>query len=95
MKEFNQTYNGYIPYLQQRYPTLTDIDLQYLVLATLGFDCSDIAYLLNKTDRTIWNRRDIIKNRISDTSLHLEEWLSRFIDEYKTQQLSAVDICTH
>lgn len=95
MKEFNQAYNGYIPYLQQRYPTLTDSDLQYLVLATLGFDCSDIAYLLNKTDRTIWNRRDIIKNRISDTSLHLEEWLSRTIDEYKALQLSAVDICTH
>ena len=88
MKEFDQAYNGYVPYLQQRYPALTDSDLQYLVLATLGFDCSDIACLLGKTGRTIWNRRDIIKSRISDTSLHLEEWLSHVMDDYRSRQLS-------
>lgn len=95
MKEFNQAYNGYVPYLQQRFPALTDSDLQYLVLATLGFDCSDIACLLGKADRTIWNRRDIIKSRISDTSLHLEEWLSHIIDDYKSVQLYSATTCAH
>lgn len=83
VEEFNSAYTGYLPYLQQHYPTLTDSDLQYIILATLGFDCADIAYLLGKTDRTIWNRRDIIKGRIGDTSLHLEEWLSEVVESYK------------
>lgn len=95
MEEFNQAYNGYVPYLQQRFPALTDSDLQYLVLATLGFDCSDIACLLGKTDRTIWNRRDIIKSRIADKPLHLEDWLSRVVDDYKSRQLSSVAIHAH
>lgn len=84
-KEFDNAYNDFVPYLQQQYPVLTDSDVQYLVLATLGFDTPAIACLLGKTERTIWNRRDIIKGRIGNSSLHLEDWLAEVVEDYKSR----------
>lgn len=86
LKEFDKAYSGYVPYLQQHYPTLTDNDLQYIVLATLGFDCSDIACLLGKTDRTIWNRRDVIKRRVGDDALHIEDWICHAVEAYNKSE---------
>ncbi len=63
LSEFNDLYGDLLPSLKKRYRSLTERDLQYIALAVLGMSAGDIGYLLGITERTIWNRRQAIKDR--------------------------------
>lgn len=63
LSEFKDLYGDLLPSLKKRYRSLTERDLQYIALAVLGMSAGDIGYLLGITERTIWNRRQAIKDR--------------------------------
>lgn len=64
---------------------LTENDIQYLILTILGLDINDIAFVLNKTTRTIWNRRDTIKSRLALGDISIEAWLDALMNSYQKQ----------
>ena len=82
LQEFNLAYGDFIPYIHEHYPTLSESDIQYIILATLGFDNSDIAFVLDRSARTIWNRRNTMCKRLGDARLSLDQWITRLRDEY-------------
>lgn len=82
LREFNTAYSGFIPYIHAHYPALTDADIQYIILLTLGFNNSDIAFVLDRTDRTIWNRRNTICVRLGDAHMTLDEWVDQLREDY-------------
>lgn len=61
---FNAVYDNKLTLLTNQYPDLTTADLQVIALSELGLDSSDICLLLNQTKRTIWNRRQRIKQHM-------------------------------
>lgn len=74
--EFNQCYDNLLSRLREDNPALTSSDLQYIALTFLDFDITDISFLLNITNRTIWNRRNSIKQRMGlDEEVNLDEWI--------------------
>lgn len=79
LREFNDLYGNLLDRLQEQYPSLSDKDMQYIALAVLGMDVNDICYLLGTTDRTIWNRRQKIRNRVGQSHANLEEWLQTLV----------------
>jgi len=69
---FDSAYDGLLTRLEHDYPQLTTADLQVVSLTALGMDISDICLLLNQTKRTVWNRRQRIKDHMNmsqETSL--------------------------
>lgn len=80
--EFRLVYGDFIPYVQARYPALSDSDIQYIILVVLGMSNSDIAFVLSKTQRTIWNRRNTICMRAGIASSSLDEWARQLPDDY-------------
>ena len=71
--------------MQENHPMLTENDIQYLILTILGLDINDIAFVLNKTTRTIWNRRDTIKSRLTLGDISIEAWLDTLMNSYQKQ----------
>lgn len=82
LQEFNLAYGDFIPYIHEHYPALSESDIQYIILATLGFDNSDIAFVLDRSTRTIWNRRNTMCKRLGDARLSLDKWITRLRDDY-------------
>lgn len=64
--EFNTTFSGYIDHIRQRYPSLTETDIRWIVLVSIGASNEDIAILLHQEPRTVWTRRQRVKKKISD-----------------------------
>lgn len=78
-KKFNEAYGNLLSSLKEEHPQLTTSDMQVIALTLIGLDISDICLLLNLTKRTIWSRRQRIKEHVglgNDESL--EDWLSKF-----------------
>lgn len=92
VKEFDGTFPQLRTYITEQYPMLTESDVQYLMLAILGLDTNDIAFVLNKTVRTIWNRRDTIKSRVDKDDLSIEDWLEVILKGYAKKYNSLWDI---
>ena len=68
--------NGLLARLRSSYPALTESDLRYIALAYLRLDNSDISILLQMQERTLWNRRQRIKNHLGDPTMNLDEWIA-------------------
>lgn len=85
--EFNNLYDNLLCKLKAAHPELTTQDEQVVALGVLQFDNSDIAFLLGITDRTIWNRRQKLKNRLGDPQMDLDQW-------FNTQANTFPDIST-
>lgn len=75
-QNFNALYGGLLEHLRTEHPLLTTQDEQVIVLGVLGFSNSNIAFLLNISDRTIWNRRQKIRDRLGDPQMDLDQWVS-------------------
>lgn len=75
-REFNSLYYNLLDDLKNQYSTLTLQDEQVISLGVLGFSNSDIAFLLDISDRTVWNRRQKIKTRLGDSQMDLDQWFS-------------------
>lgn len=73
-QEFNTLYGNLLNRLKDDHPLLTIQDEHVIVLGVLGFSNSDMAFLLNISDRTIWNRRQKIRDRLGDPQLNLDQW---------------------
>ena len=91
LAEFEGVFPKFLLFMQETYPTLTENDLQYLILAILGLDTNDIAFVLNKTTRTIWNRRDTIKSRLALGDISIESWLDTIIHSYQKQYRELIE----
>lgn len=76
--EFDAAYDGLLSRLQSSYPDLTDMDVRYIALTCLNFDTSDICLLLDLSKRTIYNRRQILKQRLGLCNEDLDAWLTSF-----------------
>ena len=74
-EEFNAAYGNLLSELKNKYPSLTEKDLLFIALSVLGLDVNDIGYIFGTTDRTLWNRRQFIKNRIGCSKMDFEEWI--------------------
>ena len=83
--EFEGVFPKFLPFMQENHPMLTENDIQYLILTILGLDTNDIAFVLNKTTRTIWNRRDTIKSRLALGDISIEVWLDTLMNSYQKQ----------
>lgn len=74
--EFNLCFDNLLLKLQEKHPNLTDSDLQYIALTFLGFDITDLCFLLGITNRTIWNRRSIVKQHLNlPEGKNQDEWI--------------------
>lgn len=84
-KEFREVYGDLQDNLLEKYPNLSHEDIQYLLLRILGLDNNDIAYLLQLSPQTIWNRRQKVKKRMDVASLTI--WQEQFMKKYDTMMI--------
>lgn len=73
--EFKSVYGNLLTQLKKKHPGLTDKDLQYIALSILDLDVNDVCHILGTTERTIWNRRQSVKNRLGNPKMDYEEWI--------------------
>lgn len=83
LAEFEGIFPNFLQFIRERYPELTESDIQYIILTILGLDNNDISFVLSKTTRTIWNRRDTIKTRLDLKEVSIEEWLDSLMSSYE------------
>lgn len=75
--EFNLCYDNILQQLKDTHPDLTDSDLQYIAITYMGFNITDISFLLGIGKRTIWNRRSSIKQHLSlPEETNLDDWIT-------------------
>lgn len=77
IEDFDTAHDNLLQRLKEQYPALTDMDLQYIALRYLDFDTPDICLLLGLSKRTIYNRRQAIRQRlgINVTEEELDSWI--------------------
>ena len=66
-QEYNEATHGQLDNLKRQYPALTEADLQYIALSTLGLTVEEICILLGTTNRTIWNRKQTVNKKLNST----------------------------
>lgn len=75
--EFNLCYDNILQQLKDNHPDLTDSDLQYIAITYMGFNITDISFLLGIGKRTIWNRRSSIKQHLAlPEETNLDDWIT-------------------
>ncbi len=78
-KEFNDEFYHMLDALQADYPDITPSDLLMCTLITLRLSISDVCVLMNMPKRTVWNRRNRIKEHLGLTTQDdLEQWLDDY-----------------
>ncbi len=78
-KEFNDEFYNMLDALQTDYPEITPSDLLMCTLITLHLSISDVCVLMNMPKRTVWNRRNRIKEHLGLTTQDdLEKWLDNY-----------------
>lgn len=75
MTELNSLYGNVLDRIKKDYPSITEQDLEYLSLAILGMDSSEIAILLQINTQSVYNRRQRIRNHLGDNHLDLDSWI--------------------
>lgn len=58
--------------IRQRYPQLTDLDINVLILIGLGIDNNEILHLTDMSKRTYYKRRQLIAQRLGTTAAQLD-----------------------
>ncbi|MCQ2335267.1 MAG: hypothetical protein MJZ89_05455 [Paludibacteraceae bacterium] len=72
----NVAYNDCLLHWQQKYPLLTQNDMQYLALLVLDFDSRDISLLLDKSIGAVYNRQSALKKKMNiDPNMHFHDWI--------------------
>lgn len=59
--------------VRREYPSLTDTDVQVLILIGLGVDNNDILSFTDMSKRTYYKRRQLIAQRMNTTAAQLDE----------------------
>ncbi len=78
-EEFNTLYYNMLNTLKEDYPRLTRADLLMCILIMLQLPITDVCILLGVPKQTVWNRRNLVKERIG---LGRKEDLQEWLDEY-------------
>lgn len=80
--EFNLCYDNLLAKLKEQYPALTESDMQYIAITYLGFNGTDMGFLLNITKRTIWNRKAHVKQHMGmSEDIDLDDWILHELQE--------------
>lgn len=61
--------------LKEENPQLTDADMLYIVLSLQKMTPREMSLLLDAADRTVWNRRQVVKGHLEGDVSDLSEWL--------------------
>lgn len=75
LTEYDLCHHGLLNKLRAENPKLTDMDMIYLILCSMGYTPHDISLLLDTTDRTVWNRRQLVKEHLDGDIADLDEWI--------------------
>ena len=75
-KQFTLINPDFFNILTKKYPELTDFEQLLIALFGIGFNNQDICILLNKDKRTVWNRRNRIRQHVGiDSDTDLDRWI--------------------
>lgn len=80
--DFNLCFDNLLLRMHETYPEMTDSDLQYIALTFLGFDTTDQCFLLGITNRTVWNRRNTLKQHMGISDDRTDDlWIINLIEQ--------------
>lgn len=80
-RDFNDTYNDIMDEIRNKHPRLTDEDCRYLMLHMTGLDNESIGVLLQLEPRTLWNRKQKVKNRLGTEDL--DRWIKENLLQFE------------
>ena len=72
MQDLQALFGDKVTSLTSRYPSLTELDVQVLVLIGLGVENHEILRLTNMSKRTYYKRRQLIAQRMGTTAAQLD-----------------------
>lgn len=72
MQDLQALFGDKVNLLTGRYPSLTELDVQVLVLIGLGVENHEILRLTNMSKRTYYKRRQLIAQRMNTTAAQLD-----------------------
>jgi len=72
-KDYNNASNGFLERKQKEHPRLSERDLRYLALYSMGFDNIDICSLLDISKASGWNIKSTILHRLSQNDKEIED----------------------
>lgn len=73
LHDLRHIFNDKISILHERYPQLTDLDVQVLLLIGIGIENHDILQYTDMSKRTYYKRRQLIAQRMGTTAAQLNE----------------------
>lgn len=73
LESLPQLFSSKVSQLRHEYPSLTDTDVQVLILIGLGVDNNDILTFTDMSKRTYYKRRQLIAQRMNTTAAQLDE----------------------
>ena len=73
LDELQHIFSNKVQLIRREYPSLTDTDVQVLVLIGLGVDNIDILSFTGMSKRTYYKRRQLIAQRMNTTAAQLDE----------------------
>ena len=73
LDELQHLFSNKVKLLRREYPSLTDTDVQVLILIGLGVDNNEILTFTNMSKRTYYKRRQLIAQRMNTTAAQLDE----------------------
>lgn len=78
-KDLDDYANGAFSRIKTDYPQLSTPELQYIALAALGYDISEICIMLDISKRTVYNRRQLIRQHLQLANDDLDSWIRQHI----------------
>ena len=73
LNELLQLFSSKVNAIRREYPSLTDTDVQVLILIGLGVDNNEILAFTDMSKRTYYKRRQLIAQRMNTTAAQLDE----------------------
>lgn len=73
LESLPQLFSSKVNQLRREYPSLTDTDVQVLILIGLGVDNNEILTFTDMSKRTYYKRRQLIAQRMNTTAAQLDE----------------------
>lgn len=77
--QLRASYDKEVAMLAHRYPELTDIDVDVILLLGIGLENQDIIGFLDLNKRTFYKRRQLISGRLSISATELNEFATQLV----------------
>lgn len=85
--DYNEASCGFLTYLKQLYPNLTDIDMLIIALELMEIPVQQQMMILNTSNRTLYNRKQRLKERLGQNDKNFDKWLKTSYKQYIEQYL--------